>query len=162
MPINISPAFLNAIHTPLFTSPIDGKDYTVTNAAVTAAKIHRMLMSGLREQSPQVFVKARQIEHKAFSADVAHEVASATMRDVLAAQAKLAFESVKDGVKESKTLRGARHALTDVLEVLDPEAHAAYRAAKYQDGVQTDESRAKATTAAYVRLLELTFIPGLV
>lgn len=159
---NITAAFLNEIHTPLFTSPIDGKDYTVTNSAMVAANIHGMLMSGLRQQSLASYAKARQLELAAMAAQKVTAPAD-LMRDVLAAQAKIAFESVKGGAQEQPLLRQARHMLTDVLKLLDESAHAAYQAAKYAEGgTATDESRVKATTAAYVRLLELAFIPGLV
>ncbi len=152
--------FLNAIHTPIFTSPVDGKDYSVTNGAIEVAGLHGMLLDGLRRQSPTAFVKAQAIMD---SARKVTKDQGAAIRDALLAQARIAFELLKEGESEQKHIRAARHMLSDVLGLLDEPAHVAYRASKYKNGEKaTDADRVEATLTAYARLLELTFVPGLV
>jgi len=117
---------LEAVAIPFFTSPVDGETYSVTLAAQIAANLRDMMMSGLREVSPTDYAVARAAEIQAIKAGD-----SKALRESFVVLVELVAKHIPVSGPEHPLLRKARHIMTDVLELLSPEAHAEYRALKY-------------------------------
>ena len=123
---------LEVVSIPAFESPLDSQIYTVTVGAVLVASLRDMMLAGLREVSPGEYAKVRAAEFAAIkkgSVPMLHEAFILLVT--------LAAKMIPAEGAEHPLIRKARHTLTDLIEVLSPEAHAEYRAVKYagsQDG----------------------------
>lgn len=148
-----------------YESPVDGQTYTVTKGAVYVGSLRNMLLSGLMQISPTAYAKVRAAE-----VDAVRKGDAKLMRDAFVVLVREVANAIPQGDKrEHSLLRQGRHTLTDLIEVLDPETHAQYRAVKYAgaedagEGMQPKVDPAK-RTEAMVLLAEsaakLLLVPG--
>lgn len=146
----LTKAALEEVKIPFFTSPVDGQTYTVTLAAMVAANIRDMMLSGLREAAPLEYAKVRAAEVAAIKASD-----GPALREAFVLLVETVAKLVPDGKKaEHPLVRQARHMMTDVLGVLSPEDHAQYRAVKYS-GAAEEEGKQKADPSKRTEALVL-------
>ena len=156
---------LSQVEIPAFESPLDGQIYTLTKGAVYVGSLRNMLLSGLMQSSPTAYAKVRAAEFDAIRKGDAVAMRAAFVTLIR----EVAVAIPQDGKPEHSLLRRGRHDLTDLIEVLDPETHAQYRAVKYAgaqdqgEGMQPKVDPVK-RTEAMVLLAEsaakLLLVPG--
>lgn len=139
-----------------WTSPVDGCDYPVTRASLMVRDLVdlqqvALLLTNSAKHTEMAKLRVAAIESKD----------KAALLDVVRATVKAAQEAQLKIDKELPQSQKSRYMITDLLKVLDSEAHGEYRTIKYAEGEATPESRLKSLLMAFDRITELVFVPGL-
>lgn len=139
-----------------FTSPVDGCDYPVTRASLMVRDLVDMQQIALLLTDS---VKHTELAKARVAAIEAKD--KGALLEIVRAVVKAAQEAQLKVDKELPQSQKSRYIITDLLKVLDAEAHGEYRTIKYAEGEATPESRLKSLLMAFDRVTDLVFVPGL-